>query len=346
LVDSAGQLRTGRERHLELVDVRAAGGLLAEWGMINFAGGIAVHNIVGMAVLASVLFVGRRRVQDSVPHSIPLTKPYEAGWLDSSPPHSSEAREWTRMEEIMRRRRLFLAVVGLLLLQAMVPPGARAQEELEVTVGVDLVSRYIWRGLNVGDSPSLQPTLVFSRNGFEIGAWGAYSTSNQITDGDEIDLWAAYNLEFENGGGLRFLLTDYYFPNAGVEFSDYNDYDDEDGPGAHILELGASVSLPGSFPLTVSGYLNIHNDEGNNTYIQLDYPLSVREISLDLFAGFTPGSEENPDLYGADQFEFLNLGMTAIREVSITQNFSFPVFTSFILNPNEDISYLVVGFSL
>jgi Amt family ammonium transporter len=48
------------------------GGLLAEWGVLDFAGGIVVHNIAGMAALASVLFVGRRRIKDSVPHSIPL----------------------------------------------------------------------------------------------------------------------------------------------------------------------------------------------------------------------------------------------------------------------------------
>ncbi|MBZ0265535.1 ammonium transporter [bacterium] len=48
------------------------GGLLAKWGVLDFAGGIAVHNIAGMAALASVLFVGKRRFEDSVPHSIPL----------------------------------------------------------------------------------------------------------------------------------------------------------------------------------------------------------------------------------------------------------------------------------
>jgi ammonium transporter, Amt family len=48
------------------------GGLLAKWGVLDFAGGIAVHNIAGMAALASVLYVGRRRSADSVPHSIPL----------------------------------------------------------------------------------------------------------------------------------------------------------------------------------------------------------------------------------------------------------------------------------
>jgi Amt family ammonium transporter len=47
-------------------------GLLAKLGVLDFAGGIVVHNIAGMAALASVLYVGRRRVGDSIPHSIPL----------------------------------------------------------------------------------------------------------------------------------------------------------------------------------------------------------------------------------------------------------------------------------
>jgi len=47
-------------------------GILAKWGVLDFAGGIVVHNIAGMAALASVLYVGRRKVGDSVPHSIPL----------------------------------------------------------------------------------------------------------------------------------------------------------------------------------------------------------------------------------------------------------------------------------
>jgi Amt family ammonium transporter len=48
------------------------GGLLAKWGVLDFAGGIVVHNIAGIAALASVLYVGRRRVRDAGPHSIPL----------------------------------------------------------------------------------------------------------------------------------------------------------------------------------------------------------------------------------------------------------------------------------
>jgi Amt family ammonium transporter len=48
------------------------GGFLQQWGVLDFAGGIVVHNIAGMAALASILYVGRRRVADSGAHSVPL----------------------------------------------------------------------------------------------------------------------------------------------------------------------------------------------------------------------------------------------------------------------------------
>ncbi|MDR2409848.1 MAG: ammonium transporter [Bacteroidales bacterium] len=48
------------------------GGLLAQWGVLDFAGGIVVHATAGFAALASVFFVGARVDKNSMPNSIPL----------------------------------------------------------------------------------------------------------------------------------------------------------------------------------------------------------------------------------------------------------------------------------
>ena len=48
------------------------GGLLAQWGVLDFAGGIVVHATAGFAALASILYVGHRRDKASPPNSIPL----------------------------------------------------------------------------------------------------------------------------------------------------------------------------------------------------------------------------------------------------------------------------------
>ena len=47
-------------------------GIFAKWGVLDFAGGIVVHNSAGFAALASVLYVGRRSTMDQKPHNVPL----------------------------------------------------------------------------------------------------------------------------------------------------------------------------------------------------------------------------------------------------------------------------------
>jgi len=47
-------------------------GLLYQWGVRDFAGGIVVHATAGFAALASVIYVGKRKDTVSPPNSIPL----------------------------------------------------------------------------------------------------------------------------------------------------------------------------------------------------------------------------------------------------------------------------------
>ncbi len=58
--------------YFPMVHMVWGGGLLQKWGVLDFAGGIVVHAIAGMAALASVFFVGKRKVEEKGPHSIPL----------------------------------------------------------------------------------------------------------------------------------------------------------------------------------------------------------------------------------------------------------------------------------
>jgi ammonium transporter, Amt family len=58
--------------YFPLVHMVWGGGILAQWGVKDFAGGIVVHASAGMAALASIIFLGKRRVADPGLHSIPL----------------------------------------------------------------------------------------------------------------------------------------------------------------------------------------------------------------------------------------------------------------------------------
>jgi Amt family ammonium transporter len=58
--------------YFPMVHMIWGGGILQQWGVLDFAGGTVVHAIAGFAALASVIFVGPRAVPDKGPHSIPL----------------------------------------------------------------------------------------------------------------------------------------------------------------------------------------------------------------------------------------------------------------------------------
>ncbi len=239
---------------------------------------------------------------------------------------------------------------------------AFAQESISVNTGVDLYNRYVWRGGDIANTPSIQPFLSVSYAGLELGTWGAYTLSNEQSDCDEIDFWLSYTRELESGVAFSAMITDYYYPNAGLKFSNFDGdgdstlvmvIDDEAGTadssyfygGAHTLEIGLSITGPSSFPVTLSGYFNVHNDAGNNAYFQLDYPVMVNEYELGFFCGVTPGSEDNPGYYGADEFAFINLGVTASRDIQVSETLNLPLTVSFVINPESEMSHLLVGLS-
>ena len=58
--------------YFPLVHLVWGGGLFAQWGVNDFAGGIVVHASAGFAALAAVFYVGKRRIIHKGPHSIPL----------------------------------------------------------------------------------------------------------------------------------------------------------------------------------------------------------------------------------------------------------------------------------
>jgi hypothetical protein len=224
--------------------------------------------------------------------------------------------------------------------------GISFAQDLSLSAGADVVSRYIWRGINVNDAVNIQPALTLSVSGFSVGFWGSYSLAGDAssnTFGQELDTWLGYTYAFENGMSIGAIVTDYYFANAGIKWGNFNNYDDPDGAGAHTIETGIQIKGPNTFPILFSGYINVYNDAGSNTYFQVDYPTTVAQIPINFFIGASGGSEENPNYYGTEKFNVTNIGVKATKSVKITDEYSLPVSVTFLVNPRTEISYLVFG---
>ena len=145
-------------------------------------------------------------------------------------------------------------------------------QSLSLDANADIVSRYIWRGLNVNDQPNIQPSVTLSCSGIQLGLWGSYGLTDQNPSdryypvSQEIDTWLGYSYSFSSGLEIGAVITDYYYPNAGLKIGNFNNYDDVNGPGAHTIEAGLNLTGPESFPLSLNGYINVYNDAGNNVY--------------------------------------------------------------------------------
>lgn len=252
----------------------------------------------------------------------------------------------------MKPCRCILIVVFLFVLLSVIPCGSYAGDKLDTSVSADFVSRYIWRGIMINDAPNIQPAFGLGYKGLELGLWGSHTLSKTNSGEDnyglshEIDIELGYSFQFSNEMGFAVKLIDYYFPNGGIKIGNFNNYDDPEGAGAHTLEAGLVFTGSESLPLSISGYVNFYNDEGNNTYFQVDYSTNVNNIGIELFAGIAGGSDKNQGYYGTEKMNAINLGFTATKTISITDKFSLPVFVSYINNPNVEISYLLFGFSL
>jgi hypothetical protein len=206
----------------------------------------------------------------------------------------------------------------------------------QLNVGADIVNRYVWRGTDFGNSPSIQPELSYTTGGLELGLWAAYAT-NGDPDGTEVDIWATYKFETD-AGSFSLYATDYTFPihHMGGDYVGSETWFDSD---AHFIELGVGYSGTDGFPISVFAGLFVHNDEDNSVYIEFGYDADPVEF----FLGFTPMESA---VYGTTGAGIINMGLTGSRELRITETFSLGLFSTFVINPYIENMHLLFGISL
>ena len=212
--------------------------------------------------------------------------------------------------------------------------------DFSIDLSADFVSRYVWRGLNLSESPAVQPTLAFTYKGVSFGSWASYTLSREAIQ--EVDLYLSYEHE-------RFGITiNNYFNTLDTFDFQGNYFNLSSKTTPHVLEALVSVYGPESFPLVLSFatmfYGNDRDDNGNSlysSYLELSYPLSLNEVDANLFLGLTPAK----GLY-AEKFNLVNVGFSASRNIAITDKFSIPIMGSFIVNPSQEKVFLVLSITL
>ena len=217
--------------------------------------------------------------------------------------------------------------------------GAEAQDRVEASLGTDIVSRYIWRGQDLG-AVSLQPSLGVAFKGLSLGAWGSAGLSNP-SDTEEFDLTLGYSI-----GGFNIGVTDYWF-NAGPDLQNrYFKYCK--GVTNHVFEATAGydfgfVSLQWYTNFAGNDSLNGNGRLSYSSYLEASVPFAFGGVDWTATAGVVPFAT---DFYGADGFAFINVALTAAKDIRVTDTFSIPVFAQLAANPYDGKAFLVFGITL
>lgn len=221
--------------------------------------------------------------------------------------------------------------------------------DVNLNIGSDIMSRYVWRGTDYGNSPSIQPTLSATVKNFEIGYWGAIATNSFYK---EIDLYAKYTVK-----NFSLILTDYYIPYAnGLDASPDNRYFIfDDKKTAHTIETALQYKGGDKCPLWILAGAFVYGNDKRwgydaakdttdktyySTYIELGYSFKVKDNSADVFLGFTPQAGAYGNTMGV-----INMGVTGYRKIKISNDFELPVKGSLVFNPQSQNVYLLFGFT-
>lgn len=203
------------------------------------------------------------------------------------------------------------------------------------------MSRYVFRGIDFGESLSIQPTVQYSNSGFTIGTWSSYAVD--AGGANEHDIYVSYT-----NGPLAIGVTDYYFPTpGGGDAAEFFNFDEDSG---HVIEPYIGFAGTENIPFTLYAYINAassptNGDPDDSIYLEAGYSTSVQDVGLSFAAGFVP---QESAWYGTTAPTFINLSLTASRSVEITDSFSLPLMVQYILNPTPDAerTFLVFGASL
>lgn len=215
--------------------------------------------------------------------------------------------------------------------------GARAQSEVEGHIKADVVSNYIWRGLDPGHV-SLQPEMSVGWRGLSLTAWGSVGLSNFEDDAREIDLTLSYET-----GGLSLGIVDYWTDANDKRYFCYK----KEGTG-HSFEGFLAYDfgpLSASWQTFFAGN-DYQEDDGKraySSYFELSAPFRLITCDWDATVGLVPWKS---DYYETSGFSLTNLSLRATKAIRISDSFELPLFGQLIANPSSQDFYFVFGLTL
>lgn len=253
-------------------------------------------------------------------------------------------------------RLLPILVTCLLLFLRTLPVSAQSS----VSLGAEVVSRYVWRGLDQGGgAPAVHPVIGYQyttkdgNHAIGISAWGAYTLSGNASE--EVDLI----LEYSYREMFSVSVSDYFFPGlyTGSRNNYFNYNPDSTG---HVIEAAVGFTGNNKIPVTALFAINVYGNDARianpdstlgriaySKYLEVGFVYSFKWFDLNARIG---AALDAPDTrittegyYLNPRAGVINVGLQVSHEFQLNDHVAFPVTTTFTVNPMLQKVYLVFG---
>ncbi|TPN87062.1 TorF family putative porin [Aquimarina algicola] len=214
---------------------------------------------------------------------------------------------------------------------------ASEQEEEEpkkskwnVAYDLTLNSRFIWRGLVLGDHPNAQASVTFSNGGFFVGVWSSYpfAIASDAPNYKEIIPYIGYGGKVGEKSNLAVMVLPHYDPNVGGFF-------DFDNDGAtNRLELRAIYNI-GKLDF-FAGWDFYNSFPGSDAPLYLEVGYSIEMPNKITVRPFISGSP-NDNYYTTDEkANVTQIGWYTSKSYSISKEVGLTLKADMVYNPDRE----------
>ena len=221
-------------------------------------------------------------------------------------------------------------------LSAQEPKENETNNEVEVGIAADVISKYIWRGMQSGDV-SIQPVFDLSWKGFALQVSGNTGLV-KADDPNEIDISASFTK-----GGFTVGVIDYWNDFPETRYFIYDAHST-----SHVFEAFAGYDFG---PVNATWYTNFGGNDGLNksgkraysSYVELNAPFKLAQFDWTATLGMVPYATS---FYEVENFSATNISLAASKEINVTDHFTIPFFAQFTANTASKNMYFIFGLRL
>jgi len=198
-------------------------------------------------------------------------------------------------------------------------------------VGFDITvnSRFIWRGLVLGDHPNAQASVTFSNGGFFAGVWSSYpmAIGSAGSNYKEIIPYIGYGGALGDNSNLTVMVLPHYDPNVGGFFKFDND------GATNRLELRAVYNVGKLDFFAGWDFYNSFPGSDSPLYLEMGYTIDMPNgVSVRPFISGSPNDNYYTVDGGADVTQ---MGWYTSKSYSISKDVGLTLKADMVYNPDR-----------